>query len=270
MEGKAISTLEVDSDDYSTEDSKKRKASDKMAGVFERSKKTQRSPSKHRGGEESKLDMIIDMMQKMKQEQSEIKKEIQQIRAEQTFFREEVIKLKQENENLKKENDQITKDNTRTKKELKDLKNTVDWMEKERKENNIVVSGIQVHTSDPTVLKDTVETTVKKYLNIDVTIKKVSKIGPRICVAVLASAEDKSEIMKNKFKLKNVGPHAIYINDDLTKKEKEKQKQIREMALKEKREGKMVKIGYNKITVDGEEWRWNRNEEKLDKIETKN
>ncbi|KAK9727415.1 hypothetical protein QE152_g19188 [Popillia japonica] len=110
-----------------------------MAGVFERSKKTQRSPSKHRGGEESKLDMIIDMMQKMKQEQSEIKKEIQQIRAEQTFFR-----------------------------------------------------------------------------------------------------------------------------------EKEKQKQIREMALKEKREGKMVKIGYNKITVDGEEWRWNRNEEKLDKIETKN
>ncbi|KAK9693716.1 hypothetical protein QE152_g34010 [Popillia japonica] len=176
----------------------------------------------------------------MKQEQSEIKKEIQQIRAEQTFFREEVIKLKQENENLKKENDQITKDNIRTKKELKDLKNTVDWMEKERKENNIVVSGIQVHTSDPTVLKDTVETTVKKYLNIDVTIKKVSKIGPRTCVAVLASAEDKSEIMKNKFKLKNVGPHAIYINDDLTKKEKEKQKQIREMALKEKREGKMV------------------------------
>lgn len=48
----------------------------------------------------------------------------------------------------------------------------------------------------------------------------------------------------------------IYINDDLTKKDQEEEKQLRYFAKEEKRKGQEVKIGYNKITVNGEEWRW--------------
>ena len=33
-------------------------------------------------------------------------------------------------------------------------------------------------------------------------------------------------------------------------------------------EGKKVKLGYNKIIVDGEEWRWNKTKNELEK--TKN
>ena len=65
--------------------------------------------------------------------------------------------------------------------------------------------------------------------------------------------------MKNKNKLKGT---QTYIDDDLTKEELEIQKQIREIARKEKQKGSQVRIGYKKICIDGKWRRW----EELTKI----
>lgn len=52
-------------------------------------------------------------------------------------------------------------------------------------------------------------------------------------------------IMKNKSKLKNLEPEKVYINDDLTKKERAKQKKMSNFARDEKSKGKNVKMRYN-------------------------
>lgn len=76
--------------------------------------------------------------------------------------------------------------------------------------------------------------------------------------------------MQNKKNLKNIKGNRIFINDDLTQKEREKQKQIRSFAKSEIDKGKEVKIGYSKITINGEEWRWDETSEKMVKTKSKN
>ncbi|KAF2895613.1 hypothetical protein ILUMI_10562 [Ignelater luminosus] len=76
--------------------------------------------------------------------------------------------------------------------------------------------------------------------------------------------------MKNKAKLKQIKEAKVYINDDLSVIEREKQKQIKKKANEEKGNGKDIKIGYNKVIVDGVEWRWDRAKEKLEKAQLKN
>jgi hypothetical protein len=58
----------------------------------------------------------------------------------------------------------------------------------------------------------------------------------------------------------------MYIDDDLTKEERETQKKLRELAREERDRGKRVKIGYRKIQINGEWFRRDEREEKLTKI----
>ncbi|KAF2892012.1 hypothetical protein ILUMI_14161 [Ignelater luminosus] len=59
-------------------------------------------------------------------------------------------------------------------------------------------------------------------------------------------------------KLKQIKKAKVYINDDLSVIEREKQKQIRRKANEETGNRKDVKIGYNRVIIDGVEWRWDR------------
>lgn len=45
--------------------------------------------------------------------------------------------------------------------------------------------------------------------------------------------------------------------------------QLRKKAADERKSGKIVKQGYNKITIDGVVWKWNKDNEKLEQIKTK-
>jgi type II secretory pathway predicted ATPase ExeA len=58
----------------------------------------------------------------------------------------------------------------------------------------------------------------------------------------------------------------MYIDDDLTKEERETQKKLRELAREERDREKRVKIGYRKIQINGEWLRRDEREEKLKKI----
>lgn len=43
----------------------------------------------------------------------------------------------------------------------------------------------------------------------------------------------------------------IYIEDDLTKKEREMQRKIKDLAVKYKKSGRIVKVGYFKLCIEG-------------------
>lgn len=61
--------------------------------------------------------------------------------------------------------------------------------------------------------------------------------------------------MRNKNKLKNLH-EIICINNELTKKEREMQYKLNQMAEAERRKGKNVKTEYQNITIYGKDWRW--------------
>ena len=68
--------------------------------------------------------------------------------------------------------------------------------------------------------------------------------------------------MKNKNKLRKLTGKTIYIDNDYTVKEQQIQRIIRKRAAEERQKGSQVRVGYQKIVVDGKEWKWN--EEKSD------
>lgn len=63
----------------------------------------------------------------------------------------------------------------------------------------------------------------------------------------LNSLEDKIKIMKNKNKLKG---QDRYINDDLTRQEREIQNDLRKGAREEKEKGNEVKGSYQKLLIN--------------------
>lgn len=108
---------------------------------------------------------------------------------------------------------------------------------------------------------------IKAKLGKEVRIKKAYKItNTKKMVMVIASSKDwqqKREIMNKRKELEK----DIWIEDDLTRKEREIQKRLREKAKEEKERGNKVRIGifiYMKIQIGEETFRWNEREQKLE------
>ncbi|KAI4465889.1 hypothetical protein MML48_3g00008907 [Holotrichia oblita] len=160
-----------------------------------------------------------------------------------------------ENEKLKEEYETIVKENSEIKRELADVKGNIEKMEKQTKRNNIVIKVLETKTSDAEKLKTTINKFIAENIGIEAKIKAVNKVGETTCIVKLIDEETKTEIMRNKAKLRNMEIDKIYINDDLTRKDRGKQKQLRIRAQEEK--GNSVKVGYNKLIINGKEWRWN-------------
>lgn len=83
----------------------------------------------------------------------------------------------------------------------------------------------------------------------------------RIYIVKLENFEKKKGIMQKKSKLKG---RKIYIEDDMTWRERTTQRKIIESARSEREKGKIVKIGYNRMIINGKEYKWNELEDKLE------
>lgn len=59
--------------------------------------------------------------------------------------------------------------------------------------------------------------------------------------------------MENKEKLKGT---KFYVDNDLTFKERRNREELWKIAKKHREQGKTVKIGYNKLIIDGEVCKW--------------
>lgn len=261
----------------STDEGKKRKDISRE-DILGRNKKMFRSPPRRqREEDEGKLDQILKMMtemsrdqKEMKIEQSEIKKEILESRTQQKIFNERLQKLETENKDLKRENQDMKRENAKMREELQRVERTLEAIEKERKKTSVVMYGLKIDTNELVDLKEESKRFLREKLQIDITPRTVIKTGEKTLVIHLNNEEEKNEIMMNKAKLKNMTEEPIFINDDMTPKEREKQRQLRDFAKKERAAGKTVKMGYSRVIVDGEEWRWNRRAERIEKQVSKN
>lgn len=269
----------MESGGYSTDEGKKRKGWE-MEESFQRSKKTLRSPPKN---DNDKLEQILKLIKQMseeqremRQEQKETRKDIHEMKNQQEEFNLKLMQLITENEGLKKENDnirmeneEIRKENEKIRNELTELGKTVEKMERERKTKNIVISGWKTDTHEPQNLKERVEHFLNQNLQVNIEAKAITILGKSTCMLELESEKDKNLIMTNKYKLKNC-KQRIFINEDLTNRERKKQYELRAFAKTEKEKGNQVKMGYNKVIINGEEWRWNNKSGKIMKNFSKN
>ncbi|KAK4885816.1 hypothetical protein RN001_002087 [Aquatica leii] len=197
---------------------RKRRRSEIRDEIFDKSRKTQRSPNKTQS-DDGKLDLLVKMVQGLTED-------VKLVRIQQEQYNVEMLKIQEENAKLRKENDNIKKENQ----EIKRKK------------------------------------FIKDYLEVEAKVKDAITLGTNVCLVKLENGKDKEKIMINKTKLGKIPNEKISINDDLTKKEREKQNQLRKKAAEEKKHGKNVKLGYNKITIDGVVWKWNKDKEILEEI----
>lgn len=192
-------------------------------------------------------------------ELEELKEMIKEMYGEFKLYREEIKMLKEENKEIKQENEEI-------KKELKDLNYKMEAMDKKSRENNIVITGVDVGTEDGKGIKEMMAKFIKEHLDLNVEIKKGHKIGTKRCLLELSKYEDKSNILKKKWKLKKNETKTVFINEDKTKKEREVERNIRKRASEEREQGRYVKISHGKLIVDGIWWKWDNETNTIKKL----
>lgn len=124
---------------------------------------------------------------------------------------------------------------------------------KKEKRNNIVIKGWEVPKRD--LLKTAVEEMLKNKLKVDAIVEKAfwTKKGTNMVMAKIKDKEQKKEIMIKKQNLKRKN---IFIENGLTWKKRQMQKEIRMMAEAEKEKGAKVKIGYRKLQINDRQFVW--------------
>lgn len=132
--------------------------------------------------------------------------------------------------------------------------------ERRKRKKSIVIRGVR--TSGRGV-KDEIKNLIKETMGLSVYIKKVRPIGGGLVVE-LESMENKREIMKNKKWLKGWD---IWIDDDLTEREKEIQSWLERLVEEERKRGIEARIGYQRVQVKGEWYRWEEKRGGLEEME---
>lgn len=253
--------------------------------AFRKSKVTLRSPTGRQSEENSVSEnmeeikeMLAEMQKNIKKDMREIKDEIRvdinEIKNDIRDVKEQIKRGNEDMENIWKE---VNRLKLEWKGERKELVERLDETEKRLEKfervnvrNNLIVTGVDTEGKGEEQLKAMMEGMLEKELGVRANVKRATKINNRKCIIEMHEWTDKSKILKEKRKLKG---KTIFIDSDLTKREREIQKRIRDQAREERDKGRRTKIGYRKLFVDGKEFRWDDKQENLsDKfhIEAKN
>lgn len=123
---------------------------------------------------------------------------------------------------------------------------------------NIIIKGANLQ--GPEVEKK-VEELLGNKIQVKATITasyNISKTGEKdIILAKVQNWQQKMDIMRNKIKLRGSG---IYIESDMTLQERNIQLQIRKIAREERSKQKTVKVGYEKLWINGTMYKWDKKE----------
>ena len=183
--------------------------------------------------------------------------------------KDELKELREQNEKLKQQNEAMNLELTRMRKRLEDLdvvEQKIELLEKDKKKNNIVISGLKIESTTNQNLKQKLNEFLRDHLQVTDKINNAQKINEHMYVAELNCFDTKMKILKNKGKIDYLKENKIFINTDLTKKEIKIQSKIREIAKEERNKGNRIKIGYKKLTINGKEWKWDKNENNVKEI----
>ncbi|KAL3268493.1 hypothetical protein HHI36_007604 [Cryptolaemus montrouzieri] len=131
-------------------------------------------------------------------------------------------------------------------------------LKREKRKSYLMVPGINFEKKNDVEVRDEIEGMLKGYLNLREVVKAAYRINNNLCVIEMHSFESKLEIMKNKGKVRFLKENKIFINSDLTQKERKIEFDINEIAKNETEKGKRVGIGYQKLFINGVKWIWDK------------
>ncbi|CAH0560387.1 unnamed protein product [Brassicogethes aeneus] len=125
------------------------------------------------------------------------------------------VELKINNEEMKKNRDEINTMKEQWNSEKQDLINKIketearlERLEKDKTRNKLVISGLNIESQEKPV-KTTVEEFINKKLGIKIELRAAYKVNEKTIIAETESWEEKSNILKEKQKLK--GTNILYI-----------------------------------------------------------
>lgn len=233
-------------------DNKRRR--DESNDAFHKSKKVYRTPNKNEkglNGLAEMKEMMEKMMEQMKTNQQEV---IEKMKENQTEMRALRKEMKETNERWEQKYKQLENRLLETEKRLETL-------ESEKRKTNIVVTGIQMNENiNQGDMIQVVKTKLKQLIKIECNIQGAIKLGRNRVLIKMESFEEKLQLLKNKNLLKGT---QIYIDSDLTPQEREIQSKLREIMRTKKAEGQTVKMGHQKIIINGKEMVWDKTENQL-------
>ena len=116
-------------------------------------------------------------------------------------------------------------------------------------------------------IKEDTERFLRAELGFEGEVSAARKVGKNrnVIVAKIDTFKNKQEIMKNKTKLTN---KPIFINNDMTIKERDIQRILRNRAREEREEGKKVRVGYKTIRIADKQFRWDEESQQIVETET--
>ncbi|XP_071577672.1 uncharacterized protein [Temnothorax nylanderi] len=149
---------------------------------------------------------------------------------------------------------------------MKEIERSMEMTERRKRKNNIIVKEEKVGNDKER--KEEFEKLIEELDNIKGSIKEIQEIGygdNKMRLLRCKNWEAKRDIMKKKKELGR--KYGSFLDDDLTKEERQIQIEIRKIAREKREKGKRVAIGYQKIWEDNKEWRWNESKGRLEERE---
>lgn len=138
----------------------------------------------------------------------------------------------------------------------------LEMAERFRRKHNIVVMGLWIESNDEEEIKNELYQFFKSAFQMDVAINNVTKVNDLYFNVRLVRLQDKSTILKNRYKLRNMG-QKINIFADWTDKEKQIAQKIGQRAQLERMKGHNVRMGYMRLYIDNNKWVWNHEKDDL-------
>lgn len=148
----------------------------------------------------------------------------------------------------------VLEENKILKLKVENLEKKVEYLERDKKNNNLIIHGLkEEEKSTPDLLK-MVKQCFSEELNItleEYEVNKIYRIGntnkdgkPKPTLLSLTCGWKKNEIMKNKKKLKE-----CYITEDYPKEVLEKRRSLQPKLNEERKKGHLAYIKYDKLIV---------------------
>lgn len=229
-------------------------------GIFQKSKKIQRSPT---GTKVEGDTNIVEICKQTLEELKLLRRDQNGVRDKLETTNKEIIALRQE---IKATNEKWEQKYKEMENKLKVLEVKVDHLEREKRKNNVVVTGIQMEEETEEPHKQ-IQEWMNKELEINCIVKETKKIAQNKVLVTMEHFEEKIKVLKNKNKLKG---KTVYIDSDLTQRERNTQWKLRMEARKIRGTGKNVKLGHLALMVNGKWMIWNEEENKLEERKSKN
>lgn len=258
--------------------------------AFKRSKMIMRSPQKEKKVEEidELAKIILGMEGKLGEKLESFKEEFRMWKTEQQkreeVWRREREELMEEVRELKRRLDKIENEREEARREIaeqkEERKNSTDkgketeiirksleiWKENEERQKrrrNIIIKGVDKEGKSA----EEIVTELWGVMEVSSKTEEISELGKRdkkgkrMILVKMKEREGKTEIMKNKRKLRERNEK---IQDDWTWKERSMQWNLEKIAWEERKKGNTAWVKYGKIWKDERWWRWNEEEEKLE------